>query len=58
MGDFSNVEIYDRGPIESKLDDMTGLQSLTWKLQAWKRSDVVTYTGVSGLRPFSFLAFK
>lgn len=57
-GDFSNVEIYDRGPIESKLDDMTGLQSLTWKLQAWKRSDVVTYTGVSGLRPFSFLAFK
>ena len=58
VGDFSNVEIYDRGPIESKLDDMTGLQSLTWKLQAWKRSDVVTYTGVSGLRPFSFLAFK
>jgi HK97 family phage major capsid protein len=57
-GDFSNVEIYDRGPIESKLDDMTGLQSLTWKLQAWKRSDVVTYTGVSGLRPFAFLAFK
>jgi HK97 family phage major capsid protein len=57
-GDFSNVEIYDRGPIESKLDDMTGLQTLTWKLQAWKRSDVVTYTGVSGLRPFAFLAFK
>lgn len=58
VGDFANVEIYDRGPIESKLDDMTGLQTLTWKLQAWKRSDVVTYTGVSGLRPFAFLAFK
>ena len=39
-GDFSKVEIYDRGPIEFKIDDSTGLQKLLTYMQAWKRSDV------------------
>lgn len=41
VGDFSKVEIYDRGPLEFQVDNATGLQKLIVYMQAWKRSDVV-----------------
>ena len=54
VGDWSTVEIYDRGPIEFAIDNLTGLSSLQIYLQTWKRSDVV----VPNTAAFAYLAFK
>jgi HK97 family phage major capsid protein len=58
VGDFSNVEIYDRGPIEFMLDQYTDLAKLNVFLQTWKRSDLTVMVGASGYRPFAHAEFK
>jgi HK97 family phage major capsid protein len=54
VGDWSYVEIYDRGALEFTVDATTQMQKLTTVLQAWKRSDVV----VTRTASFGFLAYK
>lgn len=58
VGDFSNVEIYDRGPVEFMLDQYTDLVKLNVFLQTWKRSDLTVMTGAAGYRPFAHAEFK
>ena len=58
VGDFSNVEIYDRGPVEFMLDQYTELAKLNVFLQTWKRSDLTVMVGASGYRPFAHAEFK
>ena len=54
VGNWSYVEIYDRGPIEFQVDTTSQMQKLMTVLQAWKRSDVV----VTNTNAFGWLAFK
>jgi HK97 family phage major capsid protein len=54
VGNFSYVEIYDRGALEFWVDQTTQMQKLSTVLQAWKRSDVV----VTNTAAFGYLAFK
>ena len=54
VGNWSYVEIYDRGPIEFLVDTTSQMQKLMTVLQAWKRSDVV----VTNVNAFGWLAFK
>jgi HK97 family phage major capsid protein len=54
VGNWSYVEIYDRGPIEFLVDTTSQMQKLMTILQAWKRSDVV----VTNVNAFGYLAFK
>ena len=54
VGNWSYVEIYDRGPIEFLVDTTSQMQKLMTVLQAWKRSDVV----VTNTNAFGWLAFK
>lgn len=58
VGDFSNVEIYDRGAVEFMLDQYTDLVKLNVFLQTWKRSDLTVMTGAAGYRPFAHAEFK
>jgi len=58
VGDFSNVEIYDRGGIDFEIDRYTGLDKLNIFLQTWKRSDLAIIVGASGHRPFAHAEFK
>lgn len=58
IGDFSNVEIYDRGGIEFALDQYTELAKLNVFLQTWKRSDLTVMVGAAGYRPFAHAEFK
>lgn len=58
VGDFSNVEIYDRGAVEFMLDQYTELAKLNVFLQTWKRSDLTVMTGAAGYRPFAHAEFK
>jgi HK97 family phage major capsid protein len=58
VGDFSNVEIYDRGPVEFMLDQYTDLAKLNVFLQTWKRSDLTVMTGAANYRPFAHAEFK
>lgn len=53
-GNWSYVEIYDRGPIEFLVDATSQAQKLATVLTAWKRSDVT----VTNTKAFSYLAFK
>jgi HK97 family phage major capsid protein len=54
IGNWSYVEIYDRGALEFWVDQTTQMQKLSTVLQAWKRSDVV----VTNTNAFGYLAFK
>jgi HK97 family phage major capsid protein len=54
VGNWSYVEIYDRGPVEFLVDTTSQMQKLMTILQAWKRSDVV----VTNVNAFGWLAFK
>jgi len=54
VGNWSYVEIYDRGGLEFLVDTTSQMQKLTTILQAWKRSDVV----VTNTKAFGYLAFK
>jgi HK97 family phage major capsid protein len=53
-GNWSYVEIYDRGPLEFFVDTTSQAQKLMTILQAWKRSDLV----VTNVNAFGYLAFK
>ena len=54
VGNWSYVEIYDRGPLEFLVDTTSQAQKLMTVLTAWKRSDVV----VTNLNAFGYLGFK
>jgi HK97 family phage major capsid protein len=54
VGNWSYVEIYDRGPLEFFVDTTSQMQKLMTILQAWKRSDVV----VTNTLAFGYLGFK
>ena len=54
VGNWSYVEIFDRGPLEFQVDAVTQMQKLGTVLQAWKRSDVA----VVNTNAFGYLAFK
>jgi HK97 family phage major capsid protein len=54
IGNWSYVEIYDRGGIEFDIDDKTALSKLQTFFQVWKRSDVV----VTNSEAFAHLEFK
>ena len=54
VGNWSYVEIYDRGPVEFSVDTTSQMQKLMTILQAWKRSDVV----VTNVNAFGYLGFK
>lgn len=54
LGNWSYVEIYDRGPLEFLVDTTSQAQKLMTILTAWKRSDVV----VTNTNAFGYLAYK
>jgi len=54
IGNWSYVEIYDRGPLEFLVDTTSQAQKLMTILTAWKRSDVV----VTNVNAFGYLAYK
>ena len=54
IGDWSYVEIYDRGGVEFDIDDKTQLAKLQTFFQVWKRSDIV----ITNSQAFAHLEFK